>query len=123
MPHQPVPEKSRRFARGMRHEMTEAEDRLWHELRGRRLGRIKFRRQVPIGAYIADFVCLDSSLIVEVDGSQHAESRRDTVRDAELKQRGFRVLRFWNDEVLREMDSVCDTIIAYANDLSLQPWR
>lgn len=107
----------------MRREMTEAEDKLWRELRSRRLDRIKFRRQVPIGPYIADFACLDARLIVELDGTQHAESRRDAIRDAELKRRGFRVLRFWNDEVLRELTSVCDTIIDYARDTNLQPWR
>ena len=123
MPHQPVTERKRSFARAMRREMTEAEDKLWRELRSRRLDRIKFRRQVPIGPYIADFVCLDARLIVEVDGTQHAESRRDAIRDAELKRRGFRVLRFWNDEVLRELTSICDTIVAYARDDALQPWR
>jgi very-short-patch-repair endonuclease len=123
VPHQPVPPSKRRFARSMRHESTEAEDRLWQELRGRRLDRIKFRRQVPIGRYIADFICLDAKLVVEIDGSQHAESIHDLERGAELKARGFRVLRFWNDDVLRDMTSVCDTIIAYARDHSLQPWR
>ena len=107
----------------MRREMTEAEEKLWGELRNRKLDRIKFRRQVPIGNYIADFVCLHARLVVELDGSQHSESRYDAVRDAELKRRGFRVLRFWNDEVLRELTSVCDTIIDYARDVSLQPWR
>ncbi|TIP32454.1 MAG: DUF559 domain-containing protein, partial [Mesorhizobium sp.] len=62
-------------------------------------------------------------LIVEIDGSQHAESRHDQERDAALKARGFRVLRFWNDEVLKELDAVCDTIIAYVRGQSLQPWR
>jgi len=113
MPHQPVTPAKRNFARAMRREPTEAESRLWHELRGRRLDRIKFRRQVPIGRFIADFVCAEAQLIVEIDGSQHAESRRDLERDAELKARGFRVLRFWNDDVLKELDAVCDTIIAY----------
>jgi very-short-patch-repair endonuclease len=107
----------------MRREPTEAEDRLWHELRGRRLDRIKFRRQVPVGRYVVDFVCLEAMLVVELDGSQHAESTHDMVRDAELKARGFRVLRFWNDDVLRDMNGVCDTIIAYVRDVSLQPWR
>jgi very-short-patch-repair endonuclease len=123
MPHQDVPFAKRQFARRMRRDMTEAEDRLWRELRSRRLDRIKFRRQVPIGSYIADFACLDARLIVEIDGSQHAESRHDVVRDAELKRRGFRVLRFWNDDVLKDINSVCDTIIAYARDAGLQPWR
>ncbi len=113
MPHQSVPPDKRRFAQQMRRAMTEAEDRLWQELRGRRLDRIKFRRQVPIGRYVADFLCAEAMLIVEVDGSQHAELAQDIERDIELKRRGFRVLRFWNDEVLREMNGVCDTIIAY----------
>ncbi|RWK61875.1 endonuclease domain-containing protein [Mesorhizobium sp.] len=123
MPHQPVAPTKRRFARSMRREPTEAEDRLWHELRGRRLDRIKFRRQVPVGKFIADFVCAEARLIVEIDGSQHADSNYDRVRDAELKARGFRVLRFWNDDVLRDLSAVCDTIIAYVRDESLQPWR
>lgn len=123
MPHQSVPAAKRNFARSLRRDMTEAEDKLWHELRSRRLDRIKFRRQVPIGRYIADFACLEAKLIIEIDGSQHAESSRDHIRDAELRSRGFRILRFWNDEVLRELDAVCDTIIAYVRDASLQPWR
>jgi len=92
-------------------------------LRGRRLDRIKFRRQVPIGNYIADFVCLDAKLVVEIDGSQHAELDYDRVRDAELKARGFRVLRLWNDDVLHDLNAVCDTIIGYVRDENLQPWR
>jgi very-short-patch-repair endonuclease len=123
MPHPPVQPAKRRFAKTLRRDMTEAEDRLWRELRGRRLDGIKFRRQVPIGRFVADFICADALLIVEIDGSQHADSVHDRERDAELKRRGFRVLRFWNDDVLREMNSVCDTIIAYVRDTSLQPWR
>ncbi|MBZ9736339.1 DUF559 domain-containing protein [Mesorhizobium sp. CA18] len=123
MPHQPVTPAKRNFARSMRREPTEAEDRLWHELRGRRLDNIKFKRQVPIGRFVADFLCAEAKLIVEIDGSQHAESLRDLERDAALKARGFRVLRFWNDDVLKELDAVCDTIIAYVKDKSLQPWR
>ncbi|HMM63708.1 MAG TPA: DUF559 domain-containing protein [Mesorhizobium sp.] len=123
MPHQPVSSRNRHFARTMRKEATEAEDRLWQELRGRRLDRIKFRRQAPIGNYIADFVCLEARLIVEIDGSQHADSDYDRWRDMALNERGFRVLRFWNDDVLRDIGSVCDTIIAYARDPSLKPWR
>ena len=107
----------------MRREPTEAEERLWRELRDRRLDHIKFRRQVPVGKIIADFVCLDARLVVEIDGSQHAASNYDVERSAELKARGFRVLQFWNDDVLRDMNSVCDTIIAYVRDQDLQPWR
>ncbi|WP_202314263.1 endonuclease domain-containing protein [Mesorhizobium sp. L-8-10] len=123
MPHQPVSSRNRRFARAMRRAPTDAEEKLWAELRDRRLDRIKFRRQLPIGNYIADFVCLDAKLLIEIDGSQHGESQYDRVRDAELKSRGFRVLRFWNDDVLRDLDAVCDTIIAYVRDQSLEPWR
>ncbi|MER9095845.1 endonuclease domain-containing protein [Mesorhizobium sp. M0700] len=123
MPHQPVAPTKLRFARSMRREPTEAEDRLWHELRGRRLDRIKFRRQVPVGKFIADFICAEARLIIEIDGSQHADSNYDRERDAELKARGFRVLRFWNDDVLRDLNAVYDTIIAYVRDDSLQPWR
>ena len=123
MPHHPIPPKNRSFARSMRRDPTEAEDRLWGALRGRRLDRIKFRRQVPVGSYIADFVCPEAMLIVEIDGSQHADSEYDVARAADLRMHGFRVLRFWNDDVLRDLDSVCDTIIAYARDRTLQPWR
>lgn len=107
----------------MRRESTEAEGRLWQELRGRRLDKIKFRRQVPVGRFVADFVCAEARLIIEIDGSQHADSPHDQKRDAELKARGFRVLRFWNDDVLKDLDAVCDTIIAYVRDEDLQPWR
>ncbi|MCI5077371.1 endonuclease domain-containing protein [Oricola sp.] len=114
----------RAFAREMRGNPTQAEERLWGALRNRRLDMLKFRRQVPIGPYIADFVCMEAKLIVEVDGTQHAESRRDSLRDTDLEARGFRVLRFWNDEVMRELDSVCATIIAFSRDASLrQDWR
>ncbi|TPI46136.1 endonuclease domain-containing protein [Mesorhizobium sp. B2-9-1] len=123
MPHQPLTPAKRNFARSMRREPTEAEDRLWHELRGRRLDNIKFKRQVPISRFVADFLCAEAKLIVEIDGSQHAESLRDLERDAALKARGFRVLRFWNDDVLKDLNAVCDTIIAYVRDESLQPWR
>ncbi|AZO20751.1 endonuclease domain-containing protein [Mesorhizobium sp. M1E.F.Ca.ET.045.02.1.1] len=123
MPHRPVTQTKRSFARSLRREMTEAENKLWQELRDRRLDRIKFRRQAPIGKYVADFVCPEARLIIEIDGSQHADSESDLARGAELKARGFRVLRFWNDDVLKDLDSVCDTIIAYVRDTSLQPWR
>ena len=123
MPHAPVPPDKRSFARTLRRDMTEAEAKLWHELRGRRLTGLKFRRQVPIPPYVADFLCADAMLVVEIDGSQHGGSAPDAGRTAFLRGRGFRVLRFWNDEVLREMGSVCDTIIAYAQDRTLQPWR
>jgi very-short-patch-repair endonuclease len=117
-------QRLRGFARGMRSKPTEAEERLWGALRNRRLDKLKFRRQAPIGSYIADFVCMEAKLIVEVDGTQHAENRRNVVRDGELQERGFRVLRFRNDDVMRELDSVCAPIIAYARDSAMrQDWR
>lgn len=103
--------------------MMEAEDRLWQELRDRRLDGVKFRRQMPVGKCVADFVCVEAGLIVEIDGGQHAEPSYDNTRSAELKARGFRVLRFWNDDVRKDLNGVCDTIIAYLQDLNLQPWR
>jgi len=103
--------------------MTDAERRIWQMLRSQQIERHQFRRQVPIGRYIADFVCHEARLIIEIDGSQHAESDTDRIRKTELEAKGFRVLRFWNDDVLRDMNAVCDTIIAYVRDTSLQPWR
>ena len=73
--------------------------------------------------YLVDFVCLDAKLIVEIDGSQHADSNYDEARSTNLRAQGFRVLRFWNDDVLKDINSVCDTVIAYARDVALHPWR
>ena len=98
----------------MRGTPTDAELRLWRLLRHRRLNGIKFRRQVPIGPYIVDFLCAGAKLIVEADGSQHAESHRDKMRDAYLASQGWRVLRFWNNEVLGNRESVLETIAAHA---------
>lgn len=96
----------------MRRESTEAERKLWLLLRNRRFAGYKFRRQVPIGPYIADFVCYSARLIIEADGSQHAENERDTVRDAQLYRRGFRLLRLWNNDILSQPDAVMDAIWA-----------
>ena len=96
----------------MRREPTEAELKLWLILRNRRFANFKFRRQVPIGPYIADFVCYSAKLIVEADGGQHAENGYDQVRDAELNRRGFRLLRLWNNDILARPDDVSETIWA-----------
>ena len=90
----------------------ETEKRLWQLLRSRRLKNTKFRRRVPIGPWIANFVSFEQMLIVEADGSQHAENRRDQARDADLQQRGLRVLRFWNNEILGNTNSVLEKILA-----------
>ncbi|MHB2169304.1 endonuclease domain-containing protein [Alsobacter sp. R-9] len=99
-------------ARALRRTMTDTERRLWHRLRDRRLAGFKFVRQEPVAGFIADFCCREARLIVEADGSQHAESTRDLHRDAALRRAGFRVLRFWNHEILHETDAVIDTIFA-----------
>ncbi len=91
-------------AKKLRHDMTEAETRLWHSLRGRRFESFKFRRQVAIGNFIVDFVCYAQRLIVEVDGSQHEGSAHDEKRDAWLESQGFQVLRLWNNHILGNLD-------------------
>jgi very-short-patch-repair endonuclease len=96
----------------MRRTLTQAERKLWHALRDRRIQQLKFRRQAPVGAYIADFLCLEHRLIVEADGSQHADSIGDTARDAWFVAHGYKVLRFWNGEILFEPESVLATIAA-----------
>ncbi len=99
------------IARHLRSRQTEAERRLWCRLRGRNLDGFKFRRQFPIDRYFADFVCIDAKLVVELDGSQHAEQAAyDAERTAALEACGFHVLRFWNHQVLKHMDDVLQTI-------------
>ena len=100
------------FAKKLRREMTDAEAKLWQELRAHRFENYKFKRQQPIGKYIVDFVCLKHRLIVEVDGSQHDDSQHDKVRDAWLVSQDFRVLRFWNNGVLKDMDGALLSILA-----------
>jgi very-short-patch-repair endonuclease len=89
----------------MRRDATDAEQALWRELRARRLGGHKFRRQWTIGPYVADFCCLEAGLIVEADGGQHTPER-DRARSAYLRAEGFRIVRFWNNDVLTNMDGV-----------------
>ncbi len=96
--------------RKLRNTMTDAEIRLWQCLRGRQLAGYKFRRQHPFLDYVLDFVCLESRLIVEVDGGQHLDNERDKDRDRRLQEAGFQVLRFWNNQVLRETDAVVEAI-------------
>jgi len=92
--------------------MTEAERALWRELRREKIPGTRFRRQVPIGSYIADFACLRTMLVVELDGSQHVErAQYDDKRSTFLKAQGFRVLRFWNALVFSERDAVIETIV------------
>jgi very-short-patch-repair endonuclease len=102
----------------MRNRQTDAERRLWAMLRDRRFSAFKFRRQVPIGAFIADFVCYDSRLIVEADGGQHCESAADARRTAWLESQDFRVLRFWNHEILSQPRDVMDRLHTALNSPS-----
>jgi len=110
--HRAIPRRRLHYAKAMRHIATDAEKKLWRLLRSRQLEAHKFRRQVPIGNYIADFVCHERKLIVEVDGGQHAESARDVERDRWLAQAGYRVLRYWNNDVLKNPNGVLEAILA-----------
>ena len=101
-----------RHAARLRREMTDAERALWFELRNRRLLDHKFRSQWSLGPFVADFCCLAARLVIEVDGGQHSE-RADAGRTAWLKANGFRLIRFWNNDVLTNMDGVL-TVIAEA---------
>ena len=98
-------------ARALRREDTDAEARLWNALRAHRLGGWKWKRQVPKGPYIVDFICDEAGLVVEVDGGQHAERLAyDARRTAYLERLGLRVIRFWNTDVLTNRAAVCDSI-------------
>lgn len=102
-------------ARSLRKVENDAEAALWSELRARRLGGYKFVRQLPIGPYFADFACREANLVVEVDGSQHADSDYDAKRNAFMNANGWSVARFWNADVLREREAVLDTLFAILN--------
>ncbi|WP_352735400.1 endonuclease domain-containing protein [Mesorhizobium sp. M0276] len=117
MPHTPLPPQNRANARSMRKIMTDAELKLWNELRAHRLMGLGFRRQFPIASYIADFACPGKKLVVEVDGVQHGDAdpaMADALRTKRLEQDGWTVLRFWNDDVIRDIDNVCQHIVIAA---------
>jgi very-short-patch-repair endonuclease len=98
------------FARKLRRDMTDAERRLWTRMRRHQLKGARFRRQVPVGPYIVDFICLEAKLVIEIDGSQHLESASDAVRSDWLERQGFQVLRFWNHDVLTRTEDVLAVI-------------
>lgn len=105
-------------ARALRKNPTDAEGKLWAHLRLRQLGGYKFRRQHPIGTYIVDFFCIEKKLIIEVDGGQYDDNKcYDSKRDKWLENKGFRVLRFWNNEVLTYIETVLAVI---ADELGLE---
>lgn len=101
---------SNTLPRRLREIATDAEKALWKLLRNRSFENAKFRRQCPIGPYVADFACFESRLVVEADGGQHALSETDKVRTAWLESQEFRVLRFWNNDILRNPEGVTATI-------------
>ena len=101
-------------AKNLCKDSTDAERLLWSHIRAHRLNGIKFKRQQPLGPYIVDFVCFESKLVVELDGGQHAEARtRDIVREDWIRSQGFHVLRFWNNEVLSNIEGVMQQITAH----------
>ncbi|MGK9053843.1 endonuclease domain-containing protein [Neorhizobium petrolearium] len=104
--------KSTTRARSLRQSDNDAEARLWSELRGRRLNGFKFVRQFPIGPYFADFACRETRLVIEVDGSQHADNRYDRERDRFMNADGWSIVRFWNVDVLIDLAPVLETIVA-----------
>ena len=112
-------------ARELRKNATDAERKLWSKLRYRQLGGYRFRRQVPIGQFIVDFACLSHRLLIEVDGGQHVERvAYDLARTRWLESRNYRLLRFWNIDVLKDIDGVLDTIyqaLAAADTLHPNP--
>ena len=106
-----IPLKIKDFSRKLRSEMTEAETRLWQHLRARQINGFKFRRQHPVGNYILDFACIEVKLAIEVDGGQHNELQvQDNLRTAWLETQGWRVLRFWNNDVTGNIEGVLDEI-------------
>ncbi|QND54271.1 endonuclease domain-containing protein [Phyllobacterium sp. 628] len=106
-----VPPKLLNFAREMRKEATLAENMLWQAIRNKRLNGLKFRRQVPFDRYIIDFICFEARLIIELDGAQHSGSQSDLKRDAHFETKGFKTLRFWNNEILNNLDGICSHIL------------
>ena len=100
------------FSRKLRSEMTVAESYLWRYLRSRQIHGLKFRRQHPAGKYILDFACIEAKLAIEVDGSQHNEMQiYDDERTAWLETQGWKVLRFWNNEVLQNIEGVLEVVL------------
>ena len=104
--------KTTRIARRLRVNQTDAETVLWNRIRNRQIDGHKFVRQEPIIGYVCDFVCRESRLVIEVDGGQHSESAADAIRDRRLGEEGYSVLRFWNNDVLGNIEGVLVTIQA-----------
>lgn len=114
MPHSGIKSRTRRQAQSLRRRPTDAERKLWHVLRSLKPLGIQIRRQAPIGKFVVDFACYEKKLVGEIDGSQHAEERRayDDQRTAWLRSQNYRVLRFWNNDVLKTPRAVAEAILA-----------
>jgi very-short-patch-repair endonuclease len=116
--HIEIPQRLRLNAKQMRKAPTDGERKFWHAVRAQRLGGLLFRRQVPIAGYIVDFVCHEKRLVVEIDGAKHgteAERARDAARTEVLVREGYRVIRFWNEDVARHLSGVLDRILHEAD--------
>ncbi|MBV8401684.1 MAG: endonuclease domain-containing protein, partial [Acetobacteraceae bacterium] len=98
-------------ARDLRQSSTDAGRRMWSALRHRRLSRYRFRRQHPIGDFVVDFACTEHALVIEIDGGQHSDNPLDTRRTAWLESQGWRVIRFWNNDVLKNTSGVIEAIL------------
>ena len=116
----PLPTRTRNFSRRLRREMTDAEQALWRLLRGSQLDGLKFRRQHPIPPYTVDFLCVSARLVIELDGSQHS-AVTDRVRTAFLESRGFKVIRFWDNDVLTQIEAVAEAILKSAAHTAPHP--
>ena len=100
------------FAKQLRANLTDAEKFIWQFLRRKQLDGFKFRKQVPIGTYVVDFACLEVLVVIELDGGQHMEdSQYDAKRDQWLQKEGYKVLRFWNNEVFKDIENILETIL------------
>lgn len=114
-------EKPIRLARRLRTDQTDAETVLWNRIRNRQIDGHKFVRQQPIIGYICDFVCREKRIVIEVDGGQHNESAADAIRDERLREKGYKVVRFWNNDVLRNIEGVLLTIQAELAEAAPHP--
>jgi very-short-patch-repair endonuclease len=123
MPHSAIRPRTRQQAQSLRRRPTDAERKLWYVLRGMKPLGFHFRRQAPIGPFIADFVWYEGKVVVELDGSQHADARRDydERRSAWLQSQGYRVLRFWNNDVLKSPRSVGEAVLAARSEIATMP--
>jgi very-short-patch-repair endonuclease len=114
--------RSGKLQQTLRNNMTKAEQTLWYLLRGRQICGLKFRRQHPFDDYILDFVCLENGLIIEVDGGQHGQQAKyDEIRTQKLQAAGFHVLRFWDNEILKETESVKEKIWLVVQEMQTHP--